>query len=141
MCKRLLTHMSVDGAKRRVTLKQIEQGRQGGFARLGAKPWFRTFGNSAGPDPAGSTAFWRAAQANDIAAMKLLLARGADPNIRTTHGCSALLVAAGMQHSYQGANMVPEARMDTVKFLVEELRSDVSDRGWMVVKDCIVASS
>jgi ankyrin repeat protein len=102
-------------------------------ARLGSKPWFRTFGNSSGPDPAGSTAFWRAAQANDVAAMKLLIAHGADPNIKTTHGCSPLLVATGIQHSYQGANMVPEARMETVRFLVEDLGADVNskdDRGY-----------
>jgi ankyrin repeat protein len=105
-------------------------------ARLGAKPWFRTFGNSAGPDPAGSTVFWRAAQANDIIAMKLLLSRGADPNISTTHGCSPLLVASGLQHSYQGANMVPEARLDTVKFLVEELGANVNakdDKGYSIL--------
>jgi len=117
-------------------LKQLLDRGANPNARLGAKPWFRTFGNSSGPDPAGSTAFWRAAQANDIAAMKLLQARGADPNIRTNHGCSPLLVATGMQHSYQGANMVPEARMDTVKFLVDELAADVNakdDKGYSVL--------
>jgi ankyrin repeat protein len=105
-------------------------------ARLAAKPWFRTFGNSAGPDPAGSTAFWRAAQANDIVAMKVLLSRGADPNIATIHGCPPLLVASGIQHSYQGANMVPGARMDTVRFLVDQLAADVNakdDKGYSVL--------
>jgi len=31
-------------------------------ARVGGRPWYRGFGNSGGPDPDGSTAFWRAAQ-------------------------------------------------------------------------------
>lgn len=97
-------------------------------AKLIKKPWFRTFGNSMGPDPAGSTAFWRATQANDIEAMRLLLAAGADPLIQTDKGCSALCVAAGLRHSTQGANMVPEARMEVVRFLVEDLHLDVNSK-------------
>src|SRR5215471_11057969 len=61
-------------------------------ARLVAKPWFR-FGRTGGPDPEGSTAFWRAAQANDLAAMKLLAAAGANPYIGTVHGSSPLQAA------------------------------------------------
>jgi ankyrin repeat protein len=97
-------------------------------ARVGGRPWYRGFGNSGGPDPDGSTAFWRAAGALDLEAMKLLLLRGADPNIATTHGCSPLGVAAGLQHSHQGSNQVPDARLPVVKFLVEELHSDVNSK-------------
>lgn len=97
-------------------------------ARLTSKPWFRTLGNSFGLDPAGSTAFWRAAQANDLEAMKILLAAGANPNIATTHGCSPLQVAAGMMQDFQAANFVPEARMETVRYLVETLGADVNSR-------------
>jgi ankyrin len=105
-------------------------------ARLTSKPWFRTFGDSAGPDPAGSTAFWRAAQANDIDAMKILVAAGANPTITTTHGCSPLQAAAGMQQDFQGANYVPEARMNVIRYLVEELGANVNardDKGYTVL--------
>ncbi|MBI4471288.1 MAG: ankyrin repeat domain-containing protein [Acidobacteria bacterium] len=105
-------------------------------ARLITKPWFRTFGDSNQPDPAGSTAFYRAAQANDVPAMKLLVAAGANPYIGTRKGTSPLLVAAGLQQDFQGANFVPEARMETVRFLVEELGADVNaadDRGYTVL--------
>src|SRR5262249_49774910 len=44
--------------------------------RLVGKPWFR-FGRTGGPDPTGSTPFWRATQANDLVAMKLLIEAGA----------------------------------------------------------------
>jgi len=37
-----------------------------------------------GVDEIGATPFWRAAYASDVAAMKLLVARGADPGIPTT---------------------------------------------------------
>ena len=47
-------------------------------------------------DENGATAFFRASQSGDLALMKLLLARGADPKIATTLGVTALHVAAGI---------------------------------------------
>jgi ankyrin repeat protein len=47
-------------------------------------------------DENGATAFLRASQSGDLALMKLLLARGADPKIATTLGVTALHVAAGI---------------------------------------------
>jgi ankyrin repeat protein len=47
-------------------------------------------------DEDGATAFLRASQSGDIALMKLLLSRGADPQIATTLGVTALQVAAGI---------------------------------------------
>ena len=44
----------------------------------------------------GQTPFIRAALSGDIEVMRLLLARGADPNIATTEGTTALMAAAGM---------------------------------------------
>jgi uncharacterized protein len=69
---------------------------------------------------AGATPFIRAAQSSDLDLLKLLLARGADPMIKTDHGDSALTAAAGVgwvdgvtyEHS-------PKANIDTVKFLLD----------------------
>jgi ankyrin repeat protein len=47
-------------------------------------------------DENGATAFLRASQSGDLALMKLLLARGADPKIATVLGVTALHVAAGI---------------------------------------------
>jgi ankyrin repeat protein len=47
-------------------------------------------------DENGATAFLRASQSGDLALMKLLLARGADPKIATVLGVTALQVAAGI---------------------------------------------
>jgi ankyrin repeat protein len=44
----------------------------------------------------GATAFVRAAQSSDTALMKLLLSHGADPNIPTAFGDTALTVAGGI---------------------------------------------
>jgi ankyrin repeat protein len=44
----------------------------------------------------GATAFLRAAQSGDVALMKLLLERGADPKIPSAHNDTALAVAAGI---------------------------------------------
>ncbi len=53
-------------------------------ARLTKKVWYSGYNfDQSGVDEIGATAFWRAAYANDVEAMKLLVAHGADPNIPT----------------------------------------------------------
>src|SRR5205814_1856654 len=57
-------------------------------ARMRTHPWYLVYSgcgnrNCGLADTAGSTAFWRAAYATDVEAMKLLAAYGADPNIPT----------------------------------------------------------
>ncbi|MGE0360296.1 MAG: ankyrin repeat domain-containing protein [Vicinamibacterales bacterium] len=54
-------------------------------ARLRYKVWYSGYNfDLSGVDEIGATPFWRAAYAADIEAMKLLVARGADPNLPTT---------------------------------------------------------
>ena len=55
-------------------------------ARIKRQPWYFAFNNCGNPNCGlenidGTTAFWRAAYAVDVDAMKLLIAHGADPNI------------------------------------------------------------
>lgn len=88
--------------------------------RLIRRLWFRPTHHQEGwINTAGSTAFWRAAQATDIAAMKLLIAHGADPKIATDDGDNALMAAAGLgwngNYSVQG----PDSAIDTVKYCLE----------------------
>jgi uncharacterized protein len=53
-------------------------------ARVGRKVWYQAYNSDyAGFDEAGATPFFRAAYASDVAAMKFLVANGADPNIGT----------------------------------------------------------
>src|SRR5437867_5318264 len=67
----------------------------------------------------GATPFVRAAQSSDLALLKLLLAHGADPLIKTGHGDTALTAVSGMgwvdgvtyEHS-------PKENVETVKFLL-----------------------
>lgn len=96
-------------------------------ARIARKLWFRKiWGADDWINPNGATAFWRAAYANDVAAMKLLVALGADPKIPTVHGCTPLIVAAGYGFEYQISTVVPDSRLAAVKFLVGELNADVN---------------
>ncbi len=98
-------------------------------ARVARKLWFRKF--RYGDDwvePNGATAFWRAAQANDVAAMRLLARRGADPTIATENDVTPLMVAAGIGFEYQGTNIAPDSRLPAVKFLVDELGANVNAR-------------
>jgi ankyrin repeat protein len=91
------------------------------------KLWFRKF--RYGDDwvePNGATPFWRAAQANDVAAMRLLAKRGADTSRPTTDGVTPLMVAAGVGFEYQGTNISPDSRLAAVRFLVDEQGSDVN---------------
>ncbi len=57
-------------------------------ARLSMHPWYMVYtgcgnGNCGLVNTDGATAFWRAAYATDVNAMRLLLEYGADPDIRT----------------------------------------------------------
>lgn len=53
-------------------------------ARLKQKIWFSAYNfDQSGLDETGAAPFWRAAYGSDVAAMKLLVAYGADPNIAT----------------------------------------------------------
>jgi uncharacterized protein len=91
------------------------------------KLWFRKF--RYGDDwvePNGATPFWRAAQANDVAAMRLLAKRGADLARPTSDGVTPLMVAAGIGFEYQGTNISPDSRLAAVRFLVDEAGSDVN---------------
>jgi ankyrin repeat protein len=68
--------------------------------------------------------------------MKLLIDAGANPNIATKAGSTALQAAAGMMIDFQGTNVVPEAGLETAKYLVEELGADVNardDKGYSVL--------
>jgi ankyrin repeat protein len=56
-------------------------------ARLHKKVWYSGYSfDLSGVDEIGATAFWRAAYASDVAAMKVLVAHGADPNIPSMKG-------------------------------------------------------
>lgn len=96
-------------------------------ARMGPKMWMRSF-HGGGPDTSGATPFWRAAEANDVSTMRLLVAAGADPQTPTLDGVSPLQVAAGFGHSHQAAHIVPDARMATIEYLVDILDADVNFR-------------
>ena len=53
-------------------------------ARLHKKVWYSGYNSDlSGVDETGATPFWRAAYASDVPAMKLLVSRGADPNLPT----------------------------------------------------------
>ena len=53
-------------------------------ARVNKKVWYSEYNfDQSGVDEVGATAFWRAAYAADVDAMKLLVRHGADPNIPT----------------------------------------------------------
>ncbi len=53
-------------------------------ARLEKKVWWTNYNlDQSGIDEGGATPFWRAAYSDDVEAMKLLVAHGADPNIPT----------------------------------------------------------
>jgi ankyrin repeat protein len=89
-------------------------------AQLGKKPWFRSyFSDSSWVNPAGATAFWRAAQSSDIASMRLLIDHGADPKLATKGGVTPLMVAAGIGWGANWSVNAPAPPMEAVKYCVE----------------------
>ncbi len=103
-------------------------------APIARKLWFRKF--RYGDDwvePIDASPFWRAAQADDVDAMRLLAAHGAVGGRPNKHGVTPLMVAAGFGFEYQGTNIKPDARLASVTYLVDELHADVNaknDKGY-----------
>ena len=94
-------------------------------ARLGKALWYTRYGLGAeGIDPSGATPFWRAAEAGDVDAMRLLVTHGADPAIKTVEGVTPLMVLTG---AGSDETTVPAGRMPALRYLVEELH--VGDNG------------
>ena len=83
-------------------------------------------GSVAWVDLTGQTPFLRAAAAGDLAAMRVLLAHGADPNIATAGGTTPLMVAAGVNWAVgETFDEGPAALLEAVK-LTHELGNDVN---------------
>jgi ankyrin repeat protein len=104
-------------------------------ARLAKKLWYRTSGDHSWIDTAGATPFFRAAQSSDLEAMKLLVSRGADPDIPTLGGATPLMAAAGIGWGYHYNMNVPDNWMPTVKYCVQ-LGADVNaadSRGYTAI--------
>ncbi len=95
--------------------------------RITRKPWYRTF-HGDWANPVGATPFWLAAKANDVEAMRVLVAGGANPTIPSAAGGSPLLLAAGYGIEPQVTNFKPGGRLDAVRYLIEEVGLDVNVR-------------
>jgi len=77
-------------------------------ARLQRKVWYQAFNSDfAGVDESGATPFWRAAYANDVAAMKLLVAHGADPNIPTMKPAGRPFTGEGVRQVQDTSGVPP----------------------------------
>jgi ankyrin repeat protein len=95
-------------------------------ARLNKALWFRpTSHNQEWIDKKGATTFWRAAQSRDVAAMRLLVAAGADPNTPSEDGATPLMAAAGLGWGANASRNVPGAWLDAVRYCLE-LGADVN---------------
>jgi ankyrin repeat protein len=94
-------------------------------ARLAEVPpvrrWVLPIGDISWVDFTGQTPFLRAALSADVTVMRLLLDRGADPNIATFSGTTALMAAAGVNWAVgQTYTESKEASMEAVKLCLEK---------------------
>jgi len=89
-------------------------------ARLGRKLWFRpAFHDQMWIGTPGSTAFWRAAQATDLSAMRLLVAHGADAKIPSDEGDTALMLTAGVGWAGNFTRNAPDSALDAARFCLK----------------------
>jgi ankyrin repeat protein len=86
-------------------------------ARVKDEPWERVLSeNRNWIKIPGSTVFFRAAQAWDVPAMKLLKDNGADPTIATDQGTTPLMAAAGLGWSANFTTTAAPATMESVQY-------------------------
>ena len=96
-------------------------------AKLERELWFTSYNfDLSRVTSAGATAFWRVAQVSDVAAMKLLIAAGADPTIANNNDVTPLHVATGGGVHGNDEVTAPGGWMPAVRYLVEELDADVN---------------
>ncbi len=107
LVKTLLAH----GAKVNARTKEVPPIRR----------WIMPLGDLSWVDFTGQTPFLRAALSGDVTVMRLLLDHGADPNIATFAGTTALMAAAGVNWvGGQTYTESKEALMEAVKLCLEK---------------------
>jgi len=90
------------------------------------KKWLYSLNDVTWVDMTGQTPFIRAAASGDVPVMKLLLEYGADPDITTYEGTTALAAAAGVNWTVaQSYTVSDEALLEAVK-LTMDLGADVN---------------
>jgi ankyrin repeat protein len=83
--------------------------------------WMYSLGDVSWVDMTGQTPFLRAALSADLTLMHLLLERGADPNIPTLGGTTALMAAAGVNWTVaQTYTVSKEAQLEAVRLCLEK---------------------
>jgi ankyrin repeat protein len=83
--------------------------------------WIMPIGDLSWADFTGQTPFLRAALSGDVTVMRLLLERGADPNVPTLSGTTGLMAAAGV--NWMGGQTYTESKqslLEAVKLCVEK---------------------
>jgi ankyrin repeat protein len=77
-------------------------------ARLGRKVWYSSYNfDQSSVDEIGATAFWRAAYASDVAAMRLLVSYGADPTLPTIKSAGRRFSEDGVAEGKDGTGLPP----------------------------------
>jgi ankyrin repeat protein len=74
----------------------------------------------------GATPFFRAAIAGDMAVLKILMAHGADPSIRTSRGATPLMAAAGVGWTDGFSKEYSEAQTVEVMRMLIDMGADVN---------------
>jgi uncharacterized protein len=75
-------------------------------ARLGRKVWYSSYNfDQSSVDEIGATAFWRAAYASDVAAMRLLVSYGADPTLPTIKSAGRRFSEDGVAEGKDGSGL------------------------------------
>ncbi len=95
-------------------------------AHIARKLWFSPTSHDRGwIDQAGATPFWRAAMSTDVEAMKVLVAAGADPSLKTDGGATALMVASGLGWIGNFSQNPPDSWAEAVEYCLE-LENDIN---------------
>ncbi len=117
-------HLSLDNTTSLELIELLLDAGANPNAQLKLFPPFRAIGADRGADlmlTIGTTPLIRAAKAGDTAAVRLLLAHGADPNLPNTMGITPLMAAAGLGSDdidTRGAYVTePEAIASIAQFL------------------------